>query len=50
MIMAAGLLNTVGDLVVTTVDDGVVYKSLVESVLTFNIVVWYGNLPRLSVT
>ena len=44
MIMAAGLLNTVGDLVVTTVDDGVVYKSLVESVLTFNIVVWYGKL------
>ena len=22
----------------------IVYKSLVESVLTFNIVVWYGNL------
>ena len=24
----------------------IVYKSLVESVLTFNIVVWYGNLGR----
>ena len=28
----------------TSLHHQIVYKSLVESVLTFNIVVWYGNL------